>query len=209
MANAAKLNREQVIDLLYQALETEMGGIQIYTTAIECAKNDDLLEEWTKYLEQTERHEEILEGVFETFKLDPSKMTPTRAIVRSKAKALVDAMKQAQKTAPDAAELIACECVIDAEHKDHSNWELIGMLAGKLEGAEAKALKAAHEEVEEEEDEHLYHSQGWCRELAIAALGLAAALPPPEEVKDVKTAIGAARAKAGRKKMAKKTKSHA
>ena len=57
------------------------------------------------------------------------------------------------------------------------------------------------EEVEDEEDEHLYHSAGWSRELWIDSLGLPAVLPPPEEEKEVKTAIGAARAKAARKEM--------
>jgi TRAP-type C4-dicarboxylate transport system substrate-binding protein len=71
----------------------------------------------------------------------------------------------------------------------------------KLSGAQKKALKDAHEEVEEEEDEHLYHTQGWCRELWIESLGMAAVLPPPEEEKDVKTAIGAARAEQERGKM--------
>jgi rubrerythrin len=37
---------KQIEDLLYQALETEMGGVQIYTLAIQCAKNDDLKKEW-------------------------------------------------------------------------------------------------------------------------------------------------------------------
>jgi hypothetical protein len=71
-----------------------------------------------------------------------------------------------------------------------------------LKGNEAKALKAALEEVEEQEDEHLYHTTGWGRELWIEALGMQAVLPPPEEQKDVKTAIGAARAKQTRKEMA-------
>jgi len=62
-------------------------------------------------------------------------------------------------------------------------------------------LKKAHEEVEEEEDEHLYHSMGWARELSIQALGMPAVLPPPEEEKHVKTAIGAARAKQARSEM--------
>jgi hypothetical protein len=52
----------------------------------------------------------------------------------------------------------------------------------------------ACEEVEDEEDEHLYHTKGWCRELWIASLGLNAVLPPPEERKHVRTAIEAARA---------------
>ena len=48
--------------------------------------------------------------------------------------------------------------------------------------------------VEDQEDEHLYHTKGWCRELWIEALGMKAVLPPPEEVHHVKTAIGAAKA---------------
>ncbi len=42
---------------------------------------------------------------------------------------------------------------------------------------------------------------GWSRELWIDALGLPAVLPPREEGKDVKTAIGAARAKSARDQM--------
>jgi hypothetical protein len=66
---------------------------------------------------------------------------------------------------------------------------------------EAQVLREAHDEVEEEEDEHYYHTKGWLRELWIEALGMPAVLPPPEEEKDVKTAIGAARAKHARKEM--------
>jgi hypothetical protein len=48
-------------------------------------------------------------------------------------------------------------------------------------------LREAVEEVEDEEDEHLYHTKGWARELWIEALGMPAVLPPPEEEKDVRT----------------------
>jgi hypothetical protein len=90
-----------------------------------------------------------------------------------------------------------------AETKDHLDWELIGMLASKAKGETAEALREAHKEVEDQEDEHLYHTTGWCRELWIQALGMPAVLPPPEEEKDVKTAIGAARAKKERNRMKK------
>jgi hypothetical protein len=100
---------------------------------------------------------------------------------------------------PEAAEIVACECVVLAETKDHLNWELIHEVAEKAKGPSREALKAAYEEVEEQEDEHLYHTTGWGRELWIQALGMPAVLPPPEEQKDVKTAIGAARAKMARK----------
>jgi hypothetical protein len=49
-------------------------------------------------------------------------------------------------------------------------------------------------QVEDEEDEHLYHSKGWCRELWIQSLGMEAVLPPPEEKQNVKSEIEAGRA---------------
>jgi hypothetical protein len=102
---------------------------------------------------------------------------------------------------PEAAQLVAGECVVLAETKDHLNWELIGTAAEQATGSMAKALDEAYSEVEDEEDEHLYHSTGWTRELWIESLGLPAVLPPPEEQKHVKTAIGASRAKQAREEM--------
>jgi len=196
------MNKEQIAELMYQALETEQGGVQIYETAVRCAVNEDLKEEWEKYLEQTEHHVEIVEGLFETFGLDTETETPGRLVVRHIGESLVKAMQMALEAGnADAAQMVAAECIALAETKDHLNWELMGQLAKKLKGEEAKALKAAHDEVEDEEDEHLYHTKGWARELWIASLGMPAVLPPPEEEKDVKTAIGAARAKAARSEM--------
>jgi hypothetical protein len=196
------MKREQLHELLYQALETETGGIEIYTTAVGCAVNKDLKKEWAEYLEQTTNHERIVRGLLESLGLDPSRETPGRGVVRHIGKALVGAMEMAKKAGdPAAAQVVAAECVVLAETKDHLNWELIGEAAKAQKGEEGKALKAAHDEVEDEEDEHLYHTTGWTRELWIQSLGLPAVLPPPEEEKDVKTAIGAARAKQARKEM--------
>ena len=196
------MEREQLNELLYQALETELGGVQIYTTALRCAINEDLKEEWEKYLEQTQNHVEIVEQTVEALGLDPDIETPGRKVVRHIGESLVKAMEMALKSGkPAAAQLVAAECVTLAETKDHLNWELIGEAAKKLKGDEAKALKEAHGEVEDEEDEHLYHTTGWTRELWIESLGMPAVLPPPEEEKDVKTAIGAARAKHARGNM--------
>jgi ferritin-like metal-binding protein YciE len=196
------MKQEQLTELLYQALETEKGGVQVYRTAVRCALNDDLKEEWQKYLEQTENHVRIMQDVCTSFGLDPSVETPGRKVVRHIGESLVKAMELAlQSGPPEAAELVAAECVVHAETKDHMNWELMGQCVEKLSGQQKKALKDAHDEVEEEEDEHLYHTQGWARELWIQSLGMKAVLPPPEEEKDVKTAIGAARAKQARKEM--------
>ena len=196
------MNEQQRNELLLQALETERGGVQIYSTAIQCAMNEDLRKEWEEYLEQTTTHVKVVENVFDELNLDKEEETPGRKIVRHIGESLVEAMQMAlQAGDPKAAELVAAECVTLAETKDHLNWELIGEVAKKDKGEVAKVLKAAHSEVEDEEDEHLYHTTGWCRELWIDSLGMPAVLPPPEEEKSVKTAIGAARAKHARADM--------
>jgi hypothetical protein len=193
---------EQLNELLYQALETELGGVEVYTTALRCAVNEELKEEWERYLDQTRNHVRVVGDVMSALGLDPEHDTAGRRVVRHIGASLTKAMEMALAAGnQNAAQVVACECVVLAETKDHLNWELIGEAAKSAKGDAAKALKAAHQEVEDEEDQHLYHTTGWTRELWIESLGMKAVLPPPEEVKDVKTAIGAARAKHARKKM--------
>jgi rubrerythrin len=196
------MNDEQVHELLYQALETEIGGQKVYEGAIRSAQHPELRKEWEKYLEETRTHEEILRTTFSRIGLDPERETPGRAVVRFKGRSLVEAMELALKDGGlAAAELVAAECVVEAETKDHQNWELIGKVAQHIDGETAAALSEAHALVEDEEDQHLYHTMGWARELWIESLGMPAVLPPPEEEKKVKTAIAAARAKATREEL--------
>ena len=197
-------NRAQLEELLYQSLETEIGGIAVYETAITCAVNDDLRKEWTEYLQQTKHHRKVLLGVFSELGIDPDKQTPGRKVVGHIGSSLVQAMEMAkQEGDPSGAQLVAGECVVLAETKDHSNWELIGHVAEHGRGDETSTLKQANEEVEDEEDHHLYHTKGWTRELWIESLGFPAVLPPPEERKQVETAIGASRAEQSRDEMLK------
>lgn len=195
----------QCNELLYQALETEIGGVQVYENAIQCAVNDDLRKEFQEYLEQTKNHRKILLSVFESLGLDPAAQSPGRQVVAHLGASLVQAIQMAKQAGdPVGAELTACECVVLAETKDHMNWELIGQIAKNGKGDETDVLMQAYEQVENQEDEHIYHSKGWTRELWIDSLGLPAVLPPPEEVKHVQTAIGAARAEQSRKEMLNK-----
>ena len=193
-------NPSQMQELLYQALETEQGGIKVYEAAIECAVNDDLRKEWSEYLDQTRQHERTLRETLQAVGLEPDAETPGRRVVRHIGESLVAAIRMSQEGdgPPEAAELVAAECVVFAETKDHMNWELIGRLGLELDGKQAEALKKAYDRVEDQEDQHLYHSKGWTRELWIQSLGLPAVLPPPEEVQKVETAIGAAKAEASR-----------
>jgi rubrerythrin len=189
------LDKAQFQELLLQSLEHERGGAKVYEAAIECAVSADLKREWQKYLEQTRNHARILERVLQKLEIDPERSTPGREIVAALGSSLVAAMQQAQGAGnPSAAQILACECVVLAETKDHLDWELLTKCAPELKGAQKQALEEACEIVEEEEDEHLYHSRGYCRELWLDSLGLPAVLPPPEETQHVKSAISAAQA---------------
>ena len=188
----------EVEQFVLEALETELGGVEIYETALECVIDDDLREEWEKYLAQTREHVVAVTDICQAFGLDPNTDTPGRQVTRCIGKSLVKAMTLALGSgSPEAAQRVAAECVVHAETKDHMNWSLMKDISKKVGGKGGERMAAACERYEDEEDEHLYHSQGWARELTKAALGLGAQLPPPEEERDVKTAIGAARAKAG------------
>ena len=185
----------QLKELLLQSLQHERGGVLVYQTALECVINRDLRKEWEKYLDQTRTHVQDLTKVCELFGLDPKEMTPGCKVVEHTGKALVTSMKMALAAGnAAAAELVACECVVLAEVKDHADWQLLGKCAEAMDGSAADALRAAYERIEDEEDEHLYHSKGWARELWLKSLGLPAVFPPPEEQKDVKSAVEAARA---------------
>jgi hypothetical protein len=48
-ATGETMQENQLNELLYQALETEKGGVEIYRTALQCAINEDLKEEWEEF----------------------------------------------------------------------------------------------------------------------------------------------------------------
>ena len=138
----------------------------------------------------------VVERLFGQLGLDPKASSPGRKVVHD-ISAVADRSdgKGPRGRANEAAQLVAAECVSQAELKDHLNWELIGEVAKNSQGERGEALTAAYQEVEDEEDEHFYHTVGWTRELWIESLGLQAVLPPPEERRNVRTEVGAARAR--------------
>ena len=186
----------QFTELLLQSLEHERGGVKVYTAALKCAQRPDLHAEWQEYLSQTEEHVEALTNICEVFDVDPFTTTPGTQIVKALGTSLVEAMNTALAAGdPAAAQIVAAECVVLAETKDHLDWELLGEASKSLGGDERQAVQDAYEKIEDEEDEHLYHTHGWCRELWMESLGLPAELPPPEEKQDVTTAAEAQYAK--------------
>lgn len=188
------MDQSAVRELLCQMIETELGGEQIYTAAIENAVNDELREEWQTYLEETRTHQDLLKKVFAAAGLDLDEETVGRRIVRAKGEALVQAIVNAREGDAKTAELVAAECVVEAEAKDLQNWELLSRVAEQIGGELGEVMQSAYEEAGDQEAEHFFHTRGWARELWIDFLGMEAALPPPEEEKSVTTQIGAGRA---------------
>ena len=139
------MKQEQLTELLYQALETEKGGIQVYTTAIRCAQNEDLKEEWEKYLEQTaEPRADLCETCAQPSGSIRRRRRPAaRSCGTSGSRWSRRWRWRCKSGPPEAAELVAAECVVHAETKDHLNWELIGQAIEKLSGAQKKALEGS------------------------------------------------------------------
>ncbi|HUC15877.1 MAG TPA: hypothetical protein VMS00_15610 [Acidimicrobiales bacterium] len=65
--------------LLLQALEAELGGVQVYKTASKCVVNQDPQEELTKYLAQTTHHVEVVRGPFADLGQGPAASSPSWA----------------------------------------------------------------------------------------------------------------------------------
>ena len=196
------VDEEQLHDLLYQAYETELGGVQVYEAALACAQNDDLRGEWEHYLKQTRHHVEWSKSRFGPSGSHLMRSRPGRKVVRHTGEALVQDHQPCPRRRHSRTGSGGRRGVRDTGRDERpSELGAIGEVVKRLTGDAAKVLRAAHKEVEEQEDKHLYHNSGWARELWIEGLGLPAVLPPPEEQKEVKTAIGAARAKQARQDM--------
>lgn len=167
------MNGAQVAKLLYQALETEQGGANVYRTALQCVLDRELEEQWKEYLEQTKRHEVLMWNVCEVAGLDPRADNPGRFLVRHFGESLVQAIEMALELAtPELAQLVAGECVVLAETKDHFNWTLLREVAKHTTGDLQKALSQACDAVEQQEDEHVCQSAAWTRDLWLESLGI-------------------------------------
>jgi hypothetical protein len=89
---------------------------------------------------------------------------------------------------PEAAEIVAAECVVRAETEGSPELGTPGRAGQVAQGPKGEAPDSkAHKQVEDEEGEQtrrtstLITRQGWSRELWINALGMLPVRPAPEE----------------------------
>jgi len=195
------MDEAQLQELLLQTLEHEIRGIALYQRAIECALNEDLREEWESHLEQTREHVGLLRAVCAARTIDPEAPSAGREIVAQLGRLLLGAIGQAAAgDSAEAAQLVACDCVALAETKEHFNWQLLGDCARHMRGPGRDELYAAYEDAEDQEDERLYHSMGWTRELWADRLGIRTLALRPQEQRDAASELDVAadRRQAGR-----------
>ena len=118
---------EEVVDLLLQALETEMGGADVYRTALKCVHNERLRQEWSADLAQAEKHVRILRDACERLGIDPQLDTPGRRAVRDSGRALMRSLLLALSEASvEGLDEIVCDCVALAGARDPSSRGALG-----------------------------------------------------------------------------------
>ena len=110
------MQSDSLNDVVLRSLEHERTGIEVYKTALRCAVTSELREEWDQNLARTLRNERMLTEVCDVMDIDPDEETPDRRIVRQVGSFLVNAMSEAlENGSAEAAEIVACECVVLAE----------------------------------------------------------------------------------------------
>lgn len=172
------MNPSQIRELLLQSLEHERGGMLLYRTAHGCALDERLCAEWEKYFDHVEKHVAVLTRVCIALGLDPGEPTPGCEAVRHLANSLAVAMQRAIAAGePQAAQLVACECVVLARTRGRAYWELLCECSKVLGGAAGRVLAEGCTGIMQAEDEHLHRATDWCRALWRRSLGLETTVP--------------------------------
>jgi rubrerythrin len=162
LAAGSGLNAQFLADTLSAFLAHEQCGVHLYRVVAGASQNPVLKGKYEKFLQQTERHVNILERLISALGGNPYYVSPTARLVHSMNTGMLQGVVLAAGSAePVARELAMLEAVLLAETKDHADWAFLAHLADEVpEGDVRSALRAAVEEVEPEEDEHV----GWAQD---------------------------------------------
>jgi len=172
--------QQQIIeDKLSEFLMVEQCGFQLYSVVAKRCKTPRLSAKYQEFGRETAHHREVLVKLITELGGDPDYVSPTARVVQYKASKLLDSALVVDGLSQEEIECGDLENVLLAETKDHADWHVLSQLAEQASGDMQKALQAAVDEVESQEDEHVE----WAREtlsqltLEMAAQGKA---PAPE-----------------------------
>jgi len=156
------LDPDELTDLLSAMLTHERCGAHLYRSVATRTTNEDLRTTYQEFGAQTERHVAILEELVTELGGNPQYVSASARLTERAAAGLLEStfMLDGSAGQPDR-ELAMLEAVTLAEAKDHANWDfLVASIANLPDTREARALRAATEQVEPEEEQHL----SWCRD---------------------------------------------
>jgi len=156
------LNGPFVADLLSAMLTHERCGRHLYRSVAARTNNPMLRGKYEEFGDETERHVEILETLVAACGGNPAYVSPQARVVQGMDTKLVestfalggsiDVMTQ---------EMAMLDAVFLAESVDHANWKTLQQLVEHFPDGDLRdQFRAAVEEVEQQEDEHL----GWAKQ---------------------------------------------
>lgn len=171
---------EQISELLLQAIETERGGILVFAAAIEAALDENVRTESRRCLEAACWRKEVLTATCRQRGVDPDQSSPAREILALHRASLVRAIMMAVANGdPEAAQVVAAECVLLADMKKHLDWDLVRDAV-----SQAGMQFCSGPEARQEMDDGccpLDCTRGWCREQWMSSLDFPAVVPSPRE----------------------------
>jgi len=156
------LNGLFLADLLSAVLTHERCGRHIYRSVEGRSNNPVLQAKYRQFGEQTERHVTILEQLISSAGGNPNYVSAQARAVEGMNSYLLQSTFLTSGSADFmTAEMAMLDAVFLAETIDHANWRTLRDLTEAMDDGELRvAFRAAVEEVEEEEDEHV----GWARD---------------------------------------------
>jgi rubrerythrin len=157
MLPGSRLNVPFVADLLSGMLAHERCGAHLYRSVAGRSHNPMLKGRYEQFGEETQEHVEILERLVTSLGGNPFYVSPMARAVEGMDAKLVESTYLASGALDlMTAEMAMLDAVYLAETMCHTNWELLSKLCDTMEDGEPRAaVRAAVEEVEGQEDEHL------------------------------------------------------
>jgi rubrerythrin len=168
---STNINRVMLMDYLSEFLAVEQGGLKLYRAALQIVQHDEIRRKFHEFHQETLKHVTILEKVIRGLGGDPSYQSTSAKIAEKKADGLLQTMTATNGMSAKLAEINAIENIVLAETKDQADWALLGKIARQTTDSRlGDVLKAAVDEVEPEENEHLTWTKSKMAELAMGAV---------------------------------------
>jgi len=151
------LNTVFVADLLSGMLAHERCGVHLYRSVAGRSNNPMLKARYVQFGEETEHHVDVLERLVKQMGGNPNYISAqARAVEGMDSKMVESTYIGSGALDLMTAETAMLDAVFLAETMCHTNWQLLATLCEALPvGATRDAMRAAVDEVEDQEDEHL------------------------------------------------------